>query len=91
MNDRAHTPVTLRRAIAREIRAAIAPDLVRFAFAAIAAALLVAVVAALAFASSVLPALLDPDVPASVARPIVGGVVALALEVGAVMEVSITL
>lgn len=85
MTGRAHTPVTLRRALAREIRAAIAPDLVRFAFAAIIAALIVAVVAGLAFASSVLPALLDPDVPASVARPIVGGVVALALEVGAVI------
>lgn len=85
MSERTRTPVTLQRAIARDVRAAVAPDLARFAFAAIVAALVVAVVAALAFASSVLPALLDPDVPARVARPILGGVLALALEVGAVL------
>jgi hypothetical protein len=85
VSDRTRTPVTLQRAIARDVRAAVAPDLARFAFAAVFAALIVAAVAALAFASSVLPALLDPDVPGRVARPILGGVAALALEVGAVL------
>ena len=85
VTDRARTPVTLRRALARDVRAALAPDLVRFAFAAIVAALVVALVAGLAFASSVLPTLLDPEVPARVARPILAGVVALALETGAVV------
>ena len=48
----------------REIRAAFAPDRVRFGAAAIVAALVVALVASAAGVARILPTLLDPDVPA---------------------------
>ena len=69
----------------RELRSALAPDLSRFLAAAIVASIVVTLVAAAAGVARILPTLLDPAVPARAARPFLAGLLALSLEVGALV------
>lgn len=69
----------------REFRAALAPDPARFLAAALVASAVVTVIAAAAGLARVLPILLDPEVPRRAARPFLVGLLALSLEVGALV------
>lgn len=71
----------------RTLRAALAPDAARFLAAAIVATSVVTFVAAAAGLARVLPILLDPEVPRRAARPFLIGLLALSLEVGALVGV----
>lgn len=69
----------------RALRGALAPDPARFLAAAVVASVVVAFVAAAAGLARVLPILLDPEVPRRAARPFLVGLLALAVEIGALV------
>jgi hypothetical protein len=69
----------------RELRAILAPDSARFLAAALVAASVITVLAAAAGLARVLPVLLDPEVPRRAARPFLVGLIALSVEVGALV------
>ncbi|MBI2393114.1 MAG: hypothetical protein HYV09_26250 [Deltaproteobacteria bacterium] len=69
----------------RALRGALAPDPARFLAAAIVASAVVAFVAAAAGLARVLPILLDPEVPRRAARPFLVGLLALSVEIGALV------
>ncbi len=78
-------PSEARRGPRATLRASLAPDRARFAAGAIVAATVVALVAMAAGVARILPSLLDPGVPWRAARPFVMGLLALALEIGALV------
>lgn len=71
----------------RTLRVVLAPDAARFFAAAVVATAVVTFVAAAAGLARVLPILLDPEVPRRAARPFLVGLLALSVEVGALVGV----
>lgn len=71
----------------RTLRAALAPDPARFLAGALVATAVITFVAAAAGLARVLPILLDPEVPRRAARPFLIGLLALSVEVGALVGV----